>query len=230
MGPSAALDRHERMRSMVGEHVRFVARTLRKAGVPPSEIDDEVQRTFIVVADRLDRVQPGAERSFLFQVAHNVAAHARRALARRRDIPSGIVPERVEAFATPENLASRKQTRKLLDTIVGAMNEALRTVFLLYEVEEMNLAEIARFLRVPRGTVASRLRRARAQVRKNVAAIELACELGVDGADELEGPELLRRENVGRLGCTLLRVGTAPPVSAALRARILAACLAVVPG
>ena len=42
-------DRHSRVRALVDEHLGFVARTLRRAGVPPSEVDDEVQRTFIAV-------------------------------------------------------------------------------------------------------------------------------------------------------------------------------------
>ena len=211
------------MRAIVDQNLQFVARTLRNAGVPPSDIDDEVQRTFIIVAERLDRVQPGAERSFLFQVAHNVAAHARRALARRRDIPSETVPERAETLATPENLTSRMQTRKLLDTIVGSMDELLRTVFVLYEIEEMNLAEIARFLRVPRGTVASRLRRARAHFRKNVAAIELAWDVGAAGTRQADGPTRLRRGKLSALEHLLLGVGLSPRSSTAAAFNTLAA-------
>jgi RNA polymerase sigma-70 factor (ECF subfamily) len=41
------------------------------------------------------------------------------------------------------------------------MDLDLRTVFILYEVEEMTMAEIATVLQIPPGTVASRLRRAR---------------------------------------------------------------------
>jgi len=217
--PPPPQDRHARMRAIVAENGQFVARTLRRAGVPPSDIDDEVQRTFIIVADRLESVRPGAERSFLFQVAHNVAAHARRALARRHDIPSERVPERIEAFATPENLASRKQTRQLLDAIVGSMDEALRAVFVLYELEEMNLSEIARTLRVPRGTVASRLRRARAQFRKNVAAIELAWDVGAAAGEQPDGPTRLRRSKLSSLAHVLLGAGlrTAPSSGASLR-------------
>ena len=37
----------------------------------------------------------------------------------------------------------------------------LRTVFVLYELEELTMVEIARALDLPMGTVASRLRRAR---------------------------------------------------------------------
>src|SRR4030095_5100998 len=86
-------DRQVRMRAVVEDNVDFVTRTLRKAGVPSAELDDEVQRTFIVVAERLERVQPGAERAYLSHVANNVAWHARRGLARRREILAEEPPE-----------------------------------------------------------------------------------------------------------------------------------------
>ena len=66
-------DRQSRLRSIVDDNYRLVARTLRKNGVPYSDLDDEVQRTFIVVSTRLEDVQQGSERSFVRQVAHNRA-------------------------------------------------------------------------------------------------------------------------------------------------------------
>jgi hypothetical protein len=61
------MDDPSRMRLLVDEHYGFVERTLRKAGVPPSELDDEVQRTFITLARRIADVRLGAERSFYFR-------------------------------------------------------------------------------------------------------------------------------------------------------------------
>ena len=173
--------RHARIRWLVEEHIELVTRTLRNAGVPHADLDDEVQRTFIVAVRRLDDVQLGAERAFLCQVAFNLAWHARRSRARRREIPSDEVPEPVETRATPEELIDRMQIRQHLDGIVDRMDESLRAVFKLFVIDEMNLAEIAQLLRIPRGTVASRLRRARAQLRKHVGAIELAWTLGAKG-------------------------------------------------
>src|SRR5436190_9970954 len=86
-------DRHARIRAMVDAHLNSVARTLRHAGVPPSDLDDEVQRTFMVAASRIDDVQVGSERSFLIQVAQNLASHARRKMARRREVMDGNPPE-----------------------------------------------------------------------------------------------------------------------------------------
>jgi len=167
---SAAL-RDARLRGLVELHIDFVARVLRNSGTPHAEIDDEVQRTFIVAARRLDDIRPGAEKSFLFRIAFNLAAHARRTAARRREVSADQAPEQVERFATPEALTDQKRMRELLDSVLEKMEEPLRAAFVLHEFEEMSTAEIADALGIPRGTVASRLRRARVEFRERVAAI-----------------------------------------------------------
>lgn len=167
-----ATDRDARLRWMVDEYIDFVARVLRNAGTPAAEIDDDVQRTFIAAARRLDDVRPGAERSFLLQTALYVAAHARRTVARRREVAADEAPEQVDSALTPEQLADQKRARQLLDRVLTQMDGDLRTVFVLYEFEELSMAEIADALSIPRGTVASRLRRARADFRDRVRALE----------------------------------------------------------
>ena len=172
VAPAANVARDARLRGMVDRYVDFVARVLRNAGTPDAEIDDEVQRTFITAARRLDDVRPGAEKGFLFKIALNLAAHARRTLARRREVLAEEAPERNETFQTPEQLTDQKRMRQMLDGVLDRMDESLRVVFVLYEFEEMNMSEIADVLEIPRGTVASRLRRARGEFRERVAAIE----------------------------------------------------------
>lgn len=167
-----AMNREARLRWMVDEHIDFVARVLRNAGTPLSEMDDEVQRTFITAARRLDDVRPGAERSFLLQTALHVAAHARRTAARRREVLSEEAPELIDPAQTPEQLADQKRARVLLDRVLDQMSTDLRTVFVLYEFEELSMAEIAEALSIPRGTVASRLRRARSDFQERVRALE----------------------------------------------------------
>jgi RNA polymerase sigma-70 factor (ECF subfamily) len=211
------------MRSIVDDNTQFVARTLRRAGVPQFELEDAIQRTFIVVAGRLDDLLPGAERSFLFQVAINVASHARRNLARRREVSSDELPDTVEAPTTPEHLAARKEIRKLVDDITDRMHETLRSVFTLHELEGLTTAEIATLVGVPAGTVASRLRRARAQFRQNISAIELALDLGTAGSKRIDGPALLRRVEVSAVERALLTAGSSGCTSSATRSKTLAA-------
>jgi RNA polymerase sigma-70 factor, ECF subfamily len=214
-------DRQTRMRWMLDQHLRFVTRTLRRAGVPASEIDDEVQRTFMIAARRLEDVERGAERQFLFQVSLNVAAHTRRRLARRREVSGDQAPERIEAIATPENLVGRKRMRVLVDSILDRMHESLRAVLVLFAFEEMNMNEIAAALGIPRGTVASRLRRARAQFREYAQALNLAPPVsGVPREDERVS---WRRKSSSALEQSLLRAGASAPARAAIHAKTLVA-------
>src|SRR4029078_6576250 len=122
--------------------------------------------------------------------------------------------ESADSPGTPEYLAARKQMLAVLDAVVAGMDESLRSTFVLHEIEEMNLSEIAVLLRIPRGTVASRLRRARAYLRNDPAAIELAGDLCANSARAIEDPALLRRRKGSRLQRALLRIGTKMRASA----------------
>lgn len=157
---------------MLDDYLDFVARVLRNAGTPERDIDDEVQRTFIVATRRLADIRPGAEKAFLAQTALHLAAHARRTIARRREVFGHETAPEADPVATPEALADRTRMRRLLDRILDQMETNLRTVFVLYEFEEMSMAEIAEILTIPQGTVASRLRRARAEFRARVRNLE----------------------------------------------------------
>jgi RNA polymerase sigma-70 factor (ECF subfamily) len=165
-------EREVRLRGLIDDHIDFVARVLRNAGTPDAEVDDEVQRTFIVATNRLDDMRPGCERSFLLRIALNLAAHARRTLARRREVGADQAPEMIDGGASAEQLTDRKRARLMLDRALDRMDEDLRTVFVLHEIEEMSMAEIATSLQIPAGTVASRLRRARVDFREQLGDLE----------------------------------------------------------
>jgi RNA polymerase sigma-70 factor (ECF subfamily) len=164
--------RELRLRQLVNDHVRLVARVLRNAGTAEADIDDDVQRVFIALSNRLDDVRVGAEKAFLVQTALNMAAHARRTAARRRETLTEHPPEVRDVAAGPHELVERRQARRTLDQILGEMDLDLRSVFVLFEIEEMTTAEIAAILEIPSGTVASRLRRARGEFHERVAALE----------------------------------------------------------
>ncbi len=170
--PITMTDRQLRLRAMVSEHGTFVARTLRNLGVPARELDDCVQRVFIVADRRLEDIRLGCERAFLFRSAAHIAAHARRSLARKREVLEEDPHPLRAPPAQPDELAERKQFRELLDAVLGSLSEELRTVFVLHTFEEMTMAEIAELLEMPPGTVASRLRRARALFKDRIEALK----------------------------------------------------------
>jgi RNA polymerase sigma-70 factor (ECF subfamily) len=156
---------------LVHDHLAFVWRTLRRFGVQPVDVDDAAQRVFIIANDKQDSIRPGSERSFLVAVAMRVASHTRRANQRReaaheRWFASQAIP------ALPEGPALRAEARDLLDRVLDKMPENLRSVFVLFELEELTINEIADLLELPRGTVATRLRRARSVFQERAKALE----------------------------------------------------------
>ena len=149
-----------RLSSVFRREVRWVFALLRRFGLERGDAEDVTQEVFLVFRARIGGVTPGEERRFLFRTAAYLAANARRA-ARRREV---ALPDAAPEPSTPHNaereLAERDEL-ELLQKILDAMPADLRMTFVLYEIEEMTLPEIADVLAIPLGTVKSRLLRAR---------------------------------------------------------------------
>lgn len=160
-----------RLESVFTSQLDFVVSILRRYGVPPADIDDATQQVFLVLGRRLPVVRPGAERGFLFRTAVHVAAHARRALARKREHP-GEFPEIAIEQADAEELLHTRRTRERIAHVLANMNSGLRAVIVLHELEQRTMLEISTALGLPSGTVASRLRRGRALLHREIRRLE----------------------------------------------------------
>ncbi len=161
-----------RLRAIVGAQFDFVWRSLRRLGVPETDVDDCAQQVLWVAARKLDAIQEGSERAFLFSTAMRVASDARRSRTRRREVNEDDTAEAADPGPGPEEAADRQRARALLDQVLDAMPMELRAPFVLFELEEVPTAEIAVLLELPAGTVASRLRRAREEFQSIVARLK----------------------------------------------------------
>ncbi|CAN5384139.1 N/A [soil metagenome] len=168
---SIAERRDARLRALVGLHIDATARVLRRLGVPNGDVDDAVQQVFLTLSRRLDDVGEGSERAFLYRTALHVAAHARRSIARRREVHDDDGEGPPSAAPTADETIDRKRAAVMLESVLDAMTEDLREAFVLHEVEELSMAQISELLEIPSGTVASRLRRAREEFRERVARL-----------------------------------------------------------
>ncbi len=162
---SAADVRSARLRALVDRHFDFVWRAARRLGLHAADADDVAQDVFIVAARRLDEVEPDRERSFLFGTLLRVAGTRRRSDGRRREELVDSVETQRDVGLDPEELNELISVRPLLQEILDGLPAAQHAVFVLYEMEELSLREIADVLSVPAGTVASRLRAARESFR-----------------------------------------------------------------
>jgi RNA polymerase sigma-70 factor (ECF subfamily) len=158
----------DRIEAMVETYFDLVWRSLRRFGVPDGSVDDAAQQVFIVAARKLETIDPAGEKSYLLGIAVRVASDARRSVARRREVGDEDAGEPVDPEPSPEELVDQKRARQLLDRVLGAMPIDLRAPFMMFEIEDMSVPEVAAALGVPLGTAASRLRRAREQFHEQV--------------------------------------------------------------
>jgi RNA polymerase sigma-70 factor, ECF subfamily len=165
--------RVRRLELVANAHYGFVGCVLRRLGLSDAAADDATQQVFMVLARRLDEIEVGAEKSFLYRSATLVAREVRRSFVQRREQPMAVDSDGCEivedALApSPEELAERKEARVLLQRALATLDKNERDVFVLFELEGMATADIAAKLGIPVGTCASRLRRAREQIREAV--------------------------------------------------------------
>ena len=156
----------------------FVWRSVRRLGVPEAWADDATQQVFVIAQQKVMTIAAGHERAFLFRVAINVASHVRRAAARRREVlgeDEGLLVD----DAPPQDVAlDQMRARAVLDEVLDSLEDDLRSVFVLCELEEMTMADVAAMLGLPPGTVASRLRRARVAFHEQAQRVRARLERG----------------------------------------------------
>jgi RNA polymerase sigma-70 factor (ECF subfamily) len=151
-----------RVRAAIVAHYEAVWRFLLRMGVEESHVEDAAQNVFVVLARRRGEIAPAVVKAFLFGTALRVASDFRRHRDRRVEIVDiGDVVEQAHPSPDAEHQLAQNELRRFLDRVLDALSPDLRAVFVLTELEEMTMAEIASALSIPAGTVASRLRRAR---------------------------------------------------------------------
>lgn len=140
----------------------FVWRSLRRLGVAVAGLDDATQEVFLVVHRRLHEFEGRARlTTWLFRIALNVAQHHKRRALRKATDP---LPDTVAASAgSPQDVLTRREDFELVYGMLAKLDDEKRTVFVMAELEEMSISEIAEVLGVPVNTVYSRLRVARQQ-------------------------------------------------------------------
>jgi RNA polymerase sigma-70 factor, ECF subfamily len=146
------------------QYFRFVWRLARRMGVDPSSVDDVVQEVFVVIHAKLDTVRsPDSLQSWIYGILRRAVSEQRR-LVRKSEAVLTLPNEQAAVPAdppTPLELTELTSDRELLATLLAGLTEAKREVFILAELEEMSVTEIAVALEIPLNTAYSRLRHAR---------------------------------------------------------------------
>ena len=120
--------------------------------------EDAAQEILLRAFEKMPQFRGESEFStWLYRLALNYCLEQKRGLARRE----ALLEARIEAPAPVEGHARRVETRLGLEAALDALPDDLRITLILREWHGLSYDEIALVLRVPLGTVRSRLHEAR---------------------------------------------------------------------
>lgn len=145
---------------------------LRHLGVREADLPDVCQEVFVVVHRRLPDFDESRSslQTWIYGICLRRASQYRRRAAHLREVPEAEVREE-SLVADQENALERKRAREWLARALERVDEHHRTVFVLYEIEELPMKTIAAVLGCPLQTAYFRLHRAREEVEKVFRAL-----------------------------------------------------------
>jgi len=171
-------------RRIFDDHAAFVWRSLRYLGVAERDLEDHVQEVFVAIHRRLSEFeQRAALRTWIYAFCLRVASdYRRRAHVRREQLPAEFPEPPTEA--TQERELEHQRLRQRLIDALEQLDDAKREVFVLYEIEELEMKDVVELIGCPLQTGYSRLRAARATLEGLLSAqlAPLAAQPATHGA------------------------------------------------
>jgi RNA polymerase sigma factor (sigma-70 family) len=148
--------------ALVRRHGPMVLGVCRRILVNVHDAEDAFQAAFLVLVRKAASVQPRElVGNWLYGVAYRTALEARGVLARRRTMEKQV--SAIPDWATPSapQTESAADLRPLLDEELSRLPDKYRTPVVLCDLEGRSRKEVALALRIPEGTLSSRLATAR---------------------------------------------------------------------
>jgi RNA polymerase sigma factor (sigma-70 family) len=146
---------------LVRRHAPMVWGVCRRTLASHHEAEDAFQATFLVLLRKATSLRSGELLgNWLYRVAYQTACKARQR-ARKRSSREKQVATMPEPPSHPHDDACGPELRVLLDEELNRLPEKYRLAIVLCDVEGRSRPDVARQLRLPEGTVGSRLARGR---------------------------------------------------------------------
>ena len=152
----------ESFESFYRSQATFVWRSMRRLGVPPADLEDAAQDVFIVAHRKLPEFEGRSSiKTWVFGICLRVASDWRKKANARREAPIAEAPVRSTSGETATREIAMRQARQKLAEVLLRLDEDKRAVFVLFELEELPMTEVAAAVGCPLQTAYARLYAAR---------------------------------------------------------------------
>jgi RNA polymerase sigma-70 factor, ECF subfamily len=161
----------EAFRWLVERHEHSVFGFIREMVRNLSDVEDLAQDVFLAAFKNLSSFDGRRAKfsTWLLTIAHNRCCNH---LKRRRP-NSGEMTDAMCSLASPDTEAAQREMWKQLDEALDKMTIEQRTAFVLSEIQQLPLAEIAAMEGIPLGTVKSRISRAKEHLKRALSDMHL---------------------------------------------------------
>jgi RNA polymerase sigma-70 factor (ECF subfamily) len=156
--------------ALVQRQSRFVFRVAYAVLLNAHDAEDVVQETFLKLYRNGGWQKAENERAFLARAAWRVAVDRRRSAgAAGGFIDAEPAVDPASPQPGPEQALVTANQHAVIHSMIDALPEELRLPLVLSASDELNSREIAEILRIPEGTVRTRMQRARQVLRQKLA-------------------------------------------------------------
>jgi RNA polymerase sigma-70 factor (ECF subfamily) len=148
-------------RKLFDSEFEYVWHALRRLGVREADLEDVTHDVFLAVYRRLDTFDASRpQRPWLFGFAYRYAADYRKLARHRREVLE-LSPETRDPSPSAFDRADLGETLRIANHALSTLELDRRAVFVLHELDECPMPEVAQSLGIPLNTAYSRLRLAR---------------------------------------------------------------------
>jgi RNA polymerase sigma-70 factor, ECF subfamily len=164
--------------ALVASHSLMVFRIAYSILRSHHDAEDAAQECFLRVLKYKDRLAEVENvKTWLARIAWTTALDKRRssrALVSLNDEGAGadVAQSLADRSPAPDEQVAGRQMRQMLERLIAALPEDLRLPLELSTVQELNSAEIAEVMKIPEGSVRTRLFRARNRLKEKLAILQ----------------------------------------------------------
>lgn len=133
--------------------------------------EDLAQEGFVKAFWSLSEFDPdkGAFSSWLFVIVRNLSLNFRR---KKVPLPMDLEEEAICESLDPSSTFDSRDRLRILDKAIEELDEPFRSAFLLAEMEELPLQQVAEIEGAALGTIKSRISRAKATLRSKLQSLQ----------------------------------------------------------
>jgi RNA polymerase sigma-70 factor, ECF subfamily len=164
--------------ALVASHSLMVFRIAYSILRSHHDAEDAAQECFLRVLKYKDRLAEVENvKTWLARIAWTTALDKRRssrAMVSLNDEGAGadVAQSLADRSPAPDEQVAGRQMRQMLERLIAALPEDLRLPLELSTVQELNSAEIAEVMKIPEGSVRTRLFRARNRLKEKLAVLQ----------------------------------------------------------